>query len=482
MTKRGNTEALRLTVGTLRQHAGMTQEEFGRASRVDQSDVSRYELKKPVPEESLRRMAAAVRLPWTAMVHLRRFFTAFLSAATHRSAAVNEEDAVAELAGLVQDTALLVVLPYLLAAPLGRRPHSPEVARREAAEAWAALERLPLPERRRFLALAPRAARTPAFVARICEASVQAASDGVEIARELADLALSLARRLPGKSLRLRAEAFCLAFLANVLRVATDFAEADRAFARAWELWRAGEPCEPELFPEWRLFDLEASLRRAQHRFADALECLDRALAASGTDPLVAGRLSIKKANVLEQWGDHAGALAVLEKATPTIEAAQDPHLLLRLRFNTAVNLVYLERFAEAAALLPETMELARTQDRKLDGTRVAWLVAKVDAGRGRVKEARAGLERVSQDFTTQELPYEAALASLDLAVLDLKEGRTAEVKRLAVAMNWIFEAKGIDREALAALALFCEAAKQEAATVELARRVIREVEKAQRS
>ncbi len=482
MAKRGNTEVLLLTVGTLRQHAGMTQEEFGRASRVDQSDVSKYELKKPVPEESLRRMAAAVRLPWPAVVHLRRFFTAFLSGAAHRSAAVTEAEAVDELAGLVQDTALLVVLPYLLSAPLGRRPQSPEVARREAAEAWAVLERLPLPERRRFLALAPRAARTPALVGRICEASVQAASDGVEIARELADFALSLARGLPGEALRRRAEAFCFAFLANVLRVATDFAGADRAFARAWELWRGGEPCEPELFPEWRLLDLEASLRREQHRFDDALECLDRALVGSGTGSLVAGRLSLQKANVLEHSGDHAGALAVLAKAAPTIEAAQDPHLLLRLRFNTAVNLVYLERFAEAEILLPETVELARQQARKLDGTRVTWLVAKVDAGRGRVEEARAGLEKVTQDFTTQELPYEAALASLDHAVLDLKEGRTAEVKRLAVAMGWIFEAKGIDREALAALALFCEAAKQEAATVELARRVIREVERAQRS
>jgi transcriptional regulator with XRE-family HTH domain len=482
MAKRGNTEVLRLTVGTLRQYARMTQEEFGKAARVDQSDVSRYELTKPVPEESLRRMAAAVRLPWTAVTHLRRFFTAFLSAAAHRSAAVTEEDAVAELAGLVQDTALLVVLPYLLSAPLGRHPHSPEVARREAAEAWAVLERLPLPERRRFLALAPRAARTPALVARICEASVQAASDGVEAARELADFALILARGLAGNALRLRAEAFCLAFLANVLRVATDFTGADRAFVRAWELWRAGAPCEPELFPEWRLLDLEASLRREQHRFADALECLDRAVAASGAGSLVAGRLSIKKANVLEHSGDHAGALAVLQETAPTIEAAQDPHLLLRLRFNTAVNLVYLERFAEAEVLLPETLELAREQARKLDGTRVAWLIAKIDAGRGRVKEARAGLEKVTQDFTTQELPYEAALASLDFAVLDLEEGRTAEVKQLAVAMSWIFEAKGVDREALAALALFCEAAKQEAATVELARRVIREVEKAQRS
>jgi len=95
------------------------------------------------------------------------------------------------------------------------------------------------------------------------------------------------------------------------------------------------------------------------------------------------------------------------------------------------------------------------------------------------VEEAKAGLEQVIQEFA--DLPYEAALASLDLAVLYLKAGQTAEVKRLAGAMGGIFEAKGIAREALAALTLFCEAARQETATVELAKRVIAEVERARR-
>src|SRR5262249_39075676 len=135
MAKRGDPKVLRLLVGTMRQYAKKTQEEFGKASGVDQADVSRYELEKPVPEESLRRMAAAVHLPWTAVVHLRRFFTAFLSAAAHRKEALTGDDVVPALAGLAQDTALLAVLPVLLAASLGSRPQPPEVACRDAAEA-----------------------------------------------------------------------------------------------------------------------------------------------------------------------------------------------------------------------------------------------------------------------------------------------------------------------------------------------------------
>ena len=91
-------------------------------------------------------------------------------------------------------------------------------------------------------------------------------------------------------------------------------------------------------------------------------------------------------------------------------------------------------------------------------------------------------LEQVREDFTARELPYDAALSSLDLAVLWLEKGKTAEVPELAVGMGSIFQAKGVDRQALAALTLFCEAARQEAATVELTRRVITEIETVRRS
>jgi tetratricopeptide (TPR) repeat protein len=357
-----------------------------------------------------------------------------------------------------------------------------EAARREAAAMLAELQTASREERRQLIRIFP-AFRSPALVAALGEASVQAASDTVAKARELADLALFVARRLPGrKRRRLRAEAFGWALVANALRVATDFDGADRAFARAWVLWGLGVACDPELFPEWRMLDLEASLRRAQHRFAEALEILERALAASDAGSLATARLLVKESNALQQFGDHAGALAALEVAAPAIEASQDPHLLLRLRFNTAVNLCYLEKFAAAEKLLPEVRELAIEQGRELDLERVVWLSARLASGQGRVEKAITLLEQVVKSFTAGELPYEAGLASLDLAILYLKEGCTAEVRQLAIRMGWIFKAKGINREALAALGLFCEAARQETATVELTKRVITDVEKAQRS
>jgi len=63
-----------------------------------------------------------------------------------------------------------------------------------------------------------------------------------------------------------------------------------------------------------------------------------------------------------------------------------------------------------------------------------------------------------------------------------LGHGRTTGVAQMAVSMEWIFRHQGIEREALAALKLFCKAARQEAATVALARQVSADIEKAWRT
>jgi transcriptional regulator with XRE-family HTH domain len=322
-----------------------------------------------------------------------------------------------------------------------------------------------------------------ALAVRFCEESVKRAAHRADEALALAELALSIAERVPGEEgWRSRLKAYCWAHVANARRVANDLSGADEAFARAWDLWRAGAESDPELFPEWRLYDLEASLRRDERRFSEALNLLDRARAACGDAPIATGRILLKRESVFLQMGDTSNALTALTEAAAFVEASGDARLAFSLLFKSAHHLFYLERFQEAAEVLPQVREMAVQQSNELDLIRVSWLTAKVAAGQRRTDEAIAGLEQVRQDFTSRNLPYDAALSSLDLAVLWLKACRTAEVRELAVAMGWIFKTKGIDREALAALRLFCDAARQEIATVELARKVIAEIEETRRS
>ena len=68
---------------------------------------------------------------------------------------------------------------------------------------------------------------------------------------------------------------------------------------------------------------------------------------------------------------------------------------------------------------------------------------------------------------------FDVALALLEIAVLLLDLGRTAEVKALAPDLARLFSAQGIHREALAALRVFRRAVEKDEATAALARRVL---------
>ncbi|MFY9824617.1 MAG: hypothetical protein WAM82_24785 [Thermoanaerobaculia bacterium] len=305
-----------------------------------------------------------------------------------------------------------------------------------------------------------------------CEESIAAAPGSAEQALEIAELAVEIARRVPGEDLWCnRLLGFAEAHLGNAWRAHSKPQVADETFARAIPLWKAGASADPGLLNEARVLGLEASLRIDQRRPDQALALLDEALAVKG----YAERkyLLVNRACAQELLGDYDGAIATLLQAEPLVDGGLEPRLLFGLRFNLLGNLCHLGRFAEGGERLPMVRALARQLGRELDLLRMRWLEGWVAAGLGRREEAVVALEQVTQEFNDREMPYDAALATLELATLYLEEGRTSEVRNVAAALKWIFKAEGIEREALAALRLFYEAAEQEAATVELTRRMV---------
>ncbi|HEV2853273.1 MAG TPA: tetratricopeptide repeat protein [Thermoanaerobaculia bacterium] len=316
---------------------------------------------------------------------------------------------------------------------------------------------------------------------RLCAESVRAAAHRADRAMELAKLALRVADLAPGSEpWRSRLQGYAWTFVANARRVQGDLPGAEEAFARADRLWKAGAPADPGVMNGFRPLDLKASLRRHQGRYDESLELLDQALA--GSPPSAAGRILLKKAFTLEQKGDYERALEVLSEAESLLDGRDDPRTPAILSFNRAVNLCHLGRYDEARALLPGLRELAVGLGNELDVIRGLWLEGRVAAGLGRREEALPALEQVRRYFTRKQIAYDAALASLELAVLYLEEGRTGEVRMLAEEMLWIFNAQGVHQKALAALRLFYEAAKREEATVELARKILVYLSKARHS
>jgi tetratricopeptide (TPR) repeat protein len=357
-----------------------------------------------------------------------------------------------------------------------------EEARQEAGELWDRLKPLSSPARRELIGDSP-VFWSWALAERLCDESRRKAADNPVEALALAELAIWTAAMTKSgtEAWRARLSGYTLAYKANALRVLSDHAKSDSVFTRAWTLWQTSAGSEP-ILPEWRMFSLESSLRRDERRFGEALELLDRARSAARGDFLAEAVILLKKEFVLEQIGDLSGALSSLAEATPLAEASGDPHLLFALHFKTANHLCHLERYWEAAERLPQVRELAERLGNELDLVRVLWLSSRVAAGQGKLEEALAGLEQVRSEFSARGIPYEAALSSLDLAVLHLQEGRTGEVKTLAREMAPIFQIRGITREALASVSLFIEAAQKKTATVELASRAILDLRTTQRT
>jgi tetratricopeptide (TPR) repeat protein len=317
------------------------------------------------------------------------------------------------------------------------------------------------------------------FAERLSHESEAAAADSPAEALELARLAVEIARGVRGTaSWRARVAAFALPHFGNAHRVCNDLDQARAAFVEARKLQEAFSASDPKLLDESRLPDLEASLCREERRFSEALALLAEALALA--PPQAKGRVLLKRAATLEQMGAYQSALETLQEAEPHVLGTGTERDLLVLRFDTAVCLVHLEQTGRAEELLPEIQELAERLGKALDRLRTHWLAARIAAGLGRAKEAVAVLDRVCTEFLGSKppLPYDAALVGLDLALYWLKQGDTAAVRKLAPLLERVFTAQGIRREALGALRLFCQAARRDAATLELAEKAKTELER----
>jgi tetratricopeptide (TPR) repeat protein len=226
------------------------------------------------------------------------------------------------------------------------------------------------------------------------------------------------------------------------------------------------------LNPAW-LPRLEASLRREQRRFPEALKRIDEALALEQEDAL-RGEILLKKSAIFQILGDSEGSAAALAEAAPLIDSDREPRNAFGLRFNLLVDLCHLDSFAEAEPKLAEVRALAERLGEELDLTRVVWLEGKIAAGLGRSTEAQKAFEQARKVFQRRELTWDYAVVSLELALILLGQRRAGETRTLAEEMLRIFQTQQVERETLAALQVFCNAARQETATVELTRRIVR--------
>lgn len=464
-----------LALSLLRQGAGWSQKELAQATGTTPGRICHYENgDRPLDAERLNAMAGQLG-------HGAEDVDLALLAARHLLPAASEgpispaypsraERQVARRAATLASNAAFA----LTEAQLLRRARQMRIADAEAAaeRQWAFLQHCTSAERR-LLIETSRDHRNWALSVRLGDESARAAARNPGLALDLARLAVCGAELAEGDlAWRSRLAGRARGFVANVLRVQEKLGAAEAEFGAAWELWNAGEPGDPDrVLAEWRLPDLEASLRRDLRQFEAALALLDRAQAAA--PPEAVGRILLKRASVLQEAGNIEESLTALRRAAPLLQGNGEGRLRLSLEFNLGVNLCHHGRFAEAAEQLPELRKLSAALGSPVDSAKVRWLAGRVEAGLGRRDEARAAFEQARGAFAACGKALDTALVSLDLALLLLEDGNTAEVRELAGKLAWVFQTKGMKREALAALRLFVEAALQERLTLEETRRTM---------
>jgi tetratricopeptide (TPR) repeat protein len=173
----------------------------------------------------------------------------------------------------------------------------------------------------------------------------------------------------------------------------------------------------------------------------------------------------VKQAIVWRDAGDPEQAIGLLWKAIPSIQSKEPSRLLLCARHNLAVWSTDLGQFMQARRVFRDSEPLYDRFPDPWTQRRRAWVEGRILHGLGQLDAAEERLAWAQRGFVEQEIAYDAALVSLDLAAVYAAQGRSADLKRLAGDMVPIFRARDVHREALAALAYFRHAVEMEKAT-----------------
>lgn len=344
-----------------------------------------------------------------------------------------------------------------------------EQERRLAASDLLALLRLPRNARRDRIVRARTHFRSRVFAELLVEeAATRVRTDPGEAA-DLAEFVPAVLDRIPGAGghdwvddLKTRARAH----VANAKRVAGELEEADRLFFDVRARLANASSNDVDLHAE--VNRLEASLRLDQRRLEAAEQLLDRAvlLHREQEDKEGLARALTKRGDVRRTRGDLAGAAEDLRGATDLLAGDSSPekHLRVCVLSNLALCLCDLGRPGEARALVEENRGLYGSGG-PWEKSRLPWLQGIIARGLGEVDKAERLLLRSRNLFLGKDFYFDAALVSLDLALLYLENGRHAELKRLTQAIEPILRSRGLHRETTAALVLFQRAALAEMLT-----------------
>ena len=282
---------------------------------------------------------------------------------------------------------------------------------------------------------------------------------------ELADLAVAASERLDagiyGEVLVADTRALAWAYLGNALRIASDLRRAEQALDRAEDLYRS---LGSDLLTEAEILGFQASLHNTQGRFDEAARLLDRSfdLYREAGDRHQQGRTLILKGMVVGEGPRLREAIRLLRRGLAYIDTAREPRLVLAARHNLIWFLNDMGRHQDALTMLDLSRSLYLEVGNRMHLVRLRWLEGRIALGLGRLDAAERSLSLAREAFLEQGISFDAAMVSLDLAMVHAQRGDASAVKRIVSEIVPVFQACQVHPEAIAALLLFREATGSE--------------------
>jgi tetratricopeptide (TPR) repeat protein len=286
----------------------------------------------------------------------------------------------------------------------------------------------------------------------------------------LAHLALCLVQQLSprryGSKLLADLHARVWTELANAYRVADKLSAAEPALSQA-ATWFCQGSGNTRLTA--RVAEVAASFASDEGRFADAIELATVAILGYQNlgEISLMGKALIKK-GIYAGYDDRPEeGIAWIIEGLKKIDASQAPALVLAAVHAVLWNLVEAGACREAGELLSLARALYQRDGTFLNRLRLRWLEGRIALGLDDLETAAEHLNAVRQGFRLADQSFDAALASLDLALVYTRQGRTQEIIALAGEMIATFRALKIGREAIASLAVLRKACGQPAVSAE---------------
>ena len=300
----------------------------------------------------------------------------------------------------------------------------------------------------------------------------------VRLAKVATLVAARLEARRYGRRRRADFQARAWGELANACRVADELDEAGEAFERAFKYLARGTGDE---WLQARLYDLQASYFGTRRWFVLALGALDvvHDIHQRRGDDHLAGRALISKGIYTGYQGNPREAIALFQQGLSRIDEEADPELVFAARYNQAFCQLECGQLREARTTLWPLLR-ARGELGRVNQLKALWVKGRIDLGLGELERAEQALVESKTGFEAAGLGFAAALVSLELSLVWLRQNRPEQAWELVKEARKVFQGLQVHREVLAAVMILQRSIQLGKATLGLVESVVQFARQAQ--